>query len=55
MYAWPASQDEYKDYSNREPYNIGKLSALNNSVKINKKNTGQNYCIWQLIFYQFQQ
>lgn len=27
-YAWPASQDEYEDYSNGEPYDIGKISAL---------------------------
>ena len=27
-YARPASQDEYEDYSNGEPYDIGKISAL---------------------------
>ena len=27
-YSQLASQDEYKDYSNGEPYNIGKFSAL---------------------------
>ena len=27
-YAWPANQDEYEDYSNGEPYDIGKISAL---------------------------
>lgn len=27
-YARPASQDEYEDYSNGEPYDIGKMSAL---------------------------
>ena len=27
-YARPASQDEYEDYANGEPYDIGKVSAL---------------------------
>jgi hAT family protein len=27
-YTRPASQDEYEDYSNGEPYDIGKISAL---------------------------
>ena len=27
-YARPSSQDEYEDYSNGEPYDIGKISAL---------------------------
>lgn len=27
-YAWPTNQDEYEDYSNGEPYDIGKISAL---------------------------
>ena len=27
-YTQPASQDEYEDYSKGEPYDIGKISAL---------------------------
>ena len=40
-YMRPSSQDEYQDYINQVPYNIGKCQHLCGGVKSHKEDAGQ--------------